>query len=334
MADPDTPSVFVSGETARAVFQWPDAIKALQHAYAQQADPVALPPRTVARGGGAWLRTLPALPPGSRYFGAKLMGMSATAPAPGAEYVIVLFDRETSRIAAFVDANMVTAYRTAATTAAALDRIAPAKVDRLAVLGSGLEAAMHVRAIASVRDLSEIAIFSPTPAKREAFAASIQEELGVTATACASPEEAVRESGLVLAAARSQGERPILYGDWLRDGAVVASIGSTVPEQREIDISVIKRADLIVCDMVEEVLEETGDMIAAHEAGIEFHDKSFGLFDLMSGSLDSRVQAARNPMFKSVGGGLQDVVVAGLILTKALEAGLALPLPAAFETKR
>jgi ornithine cyclodeaminase/alanine dehydrogenase len=56
---------------------------------------------------------------------AKLMGMARSAPTPGVEYVIVLFDRTTSRIAAFVDANLVTAYRTSATSAASLDRLAP-----------------------------------------------------------------------------------------------------------------------------------------------------------------------------------------------------------------
>jgi len=107
-----------------------------------------------------------------------------------------------------------------------------------------------------------------------------------------------------------------------------------VPEQREIDVSVVSRSDLIVCDALEEVLHETGDMIAARTAGVAFEDKAFSLADLMSGALDARVRAAVAPMFKSVGGGLQDVVVAELILTKALQQGLTTPLPITFETKR
>src|SRR5437763_16673687 len=117
--------VFVSAEAAEAVFSWREAIQALVDAYAAPAPRSALPPRAVGVDHGAWLRTLPALPPGRRYFGAKLMGMSSAAAEPGAEYVIVLYDRETSSIAAFVDGHRVTAYRTAATSAAALDRLAP-----------------------------------------------------------------------------------------------------------------------------------------------------------------------------------------------------------------
>lgn len=329
---PDSP-VFVSGEAARAVFRWEDAIRALQSAYAQPTAAAATPPRTIAQSGGAWLRTLPAAPPGGRYYGAKLMGMAMASARPGVEYVIVLFDRETSRIAAFIDANILTGFRTAATSAAALDRLAPKGPGRLAVIGSGLEASMHTRAFASVRSLTEVVVFSPTPERRGAFADAVTKDLGVPARAVSSAQEAVEGSDLVLAAARSRGEVPLLFGDWIKPGATIVSIGSTVPQQREIDVSVAERADLIVCDTLEEVIEETGDMIAAAEAGIDVHSKSYPLTALMSGEIEAQRAAARMPMFKSVGGGLQDIVVAEMILTKALEAGLAKPLPIAFETK-
>lgn len=326
--------VFVSAEASRAVFDWREAVAALQKVYALPIAPAAAPPRTVGAGDKAWLRTLPALPPGSRYFGAKLMGAAMGSATPGVEYVIVLFDRETSRIAAFVDANLVTGYRTAATSAAALDRLAPAGAHRLAVLGSGLEASMHTRAFAAVRPLSEVVVFSPTPARRDAFAETLGAELGVPVRAVGEAREAVEGSSIILAAARSRGEQPILHGDWLSPGMTIVSIGSTVPEQREIDASVVAKCDFIICDMVEEVLQETGDMIAAAAAGVDVHAKSFSLNQLLSGEIEQARAAARLPMFKSVGGGLQDVVVAEMILEKALARELATPLPIAFETKR
>lgn len=325
--------VFISSEVAAAVFDWKSAIAALQEVYSNPCEQAATPPRSIASSGQSFLRTLPAVPPGGRYFGAKLMGMASEAPDPGVEYVVVLYDRQTSRIAAFVDAEKVTGYRTAATSAAALDRLAPARPGRLAVLGSGLEAMMHTRAFAAIRDFSGISVYSTTPARREAFARDIGAELGVAATAASSAEEAVEGADVVLAAARSHGERPILFGDWIKAGAVTVSIGSTVPQQREIDISVAAQSDLIVCDMVHEVVNETGDMIAAARAGVVLDDKCFSLNELMSGSLIDSLAAARYPMFKSVGGGLQDVVVAGMILDRAREAGAATELPIVFNTK-
>ncbi len=326
-------TVFVSSGAAREVFRWEDSIKALQSTYSRPQTPPATPPRTIARGEKSWLRTLPAIPPGGRYFGAKLMGMSLGARSPGVEYVIVLFDRQTSRIAAFVDGNIVTGYRTAATSAAALDRLARPGPASLAVLGSGLEASMHTRAFASIRPLSEVRVFSPTPERRNSFVEAVTRDLGIPARAAALPQDAVEGAEVILAAARSRGEIPILYGSWIEPRAIVISIGSTVPEQREVDISVVERSDLIVCDTLEEVLEQSGDMIAARDAGIACHEKCISLAALMSGACDQRVRAATAPMFKSVGGGLQDIVVAELILTRAMQAGLAIPLPITFETK-
>ena len=328
----DTP-FFVSSEAATRVFSWHEAIEALAVAYAAESDVAALPPRTVARDGGAWLRTLPALPSGCRYFGAKLMAMVPSAARPGVEYVIVLWDRETSRIAAFVDGNQVTAFRTAATSAVALDRLAPAGPIRLVVLGSGLEASMHVRAFATVRPIEELAVCSPTPERREAFAARAAEDLGCPTRAIADARDAVPEATVVLAAARSRGELPILYGDWLAPEVTVVSIGSTVPAQREIDSSVIEACDLIVCDDVAEVAEQTGDMLEAARAGVSFRDKTFALHELVTGQLEQRRVDAARRLFKSVGGGLQDIVVAETIVRRAVEEGLTVPLPIQFETK-
>jgi alanine dehydrogenase len=279
------------------VFSWREAVDAIAGSYGAGAPRTSLPPRTVAADNGAWLRTLPALPPGGRYFGAKLMG-------------------------------------TAATSAAALDRLAPAGPVRLAVLGSGLEASMHVRAFAAVRRLERVAVFSPTVERREAFAAAIAADLGVATEATDDAQAAVARANVVLAAARSHGEVPILFGEWLPPTATVLSIGSTVPSQRELDAGVIAACDLIVCDDVEEVTGQTGDMLEAARNGIDFREKTFSLHELLAGKLDERLAAACRPLFKSVGGGLQDIVVAEVVLRKALAAGAATPLPIEFETKR
>lgn len=329
----DDGPVFVSSEATARVFSWREAIAALGAAYAAPVDAAALPPRTVAHDAGAWLRTLPALPASGRYFGAKLMAMATSAEQPGVEYVIVLWDRETSRIAAFLDGNRVTAYRTAATSAVALDRLAPPGPARLVVLGSGLEATMHVRAIAAVRPVEHLTVCSPTAERREALAAAMATELDCPTTAVSDPREAISTASVVVAAARSQGELPILYGDWLPPDVTIVSIGSTVPFQREIDSSVVAECDLIVCDDVAEVVEQTGDMLEAARAGVPFEEKTRSLHELMSGALDERLAAAHRRMFKSLGGGLQDIVVAETILRRAHEQGLTTPLPTQFETK-
>jgi alanine dehydrogenase len=326
-----TRPLFVSAEASRTVLAFPDAIAALRATYSVPHGPKVSPPRVVARGDGNWLRALAASPPGARYMGAKVFGFGR---AKSVSYLIALFEQETGALAALVDANLITAYRTAATSAVAVDRMAAAGPATLGVLGSGLEAQMHVRAIAAVRPLGRLSVFSPTAANREAFARRLSAELGIPCAAVASAQEAVEEAGIVLAAARSHDESPILLGRWLRAGMLVVSIGSTLPEQREIDVEVVSACDLIVCDVPEEVITETGDMLAAADAGVPFEHKIVSLNELMTGAAADRLAAARLPMFKSVGAAIQDIVVAELVVEKAVAAGLAQPSPLGFLMKQ
>jgi ornithine cyclodeaminase/alanine dehydrogenase len=313
--------MFVSADAARTVLEWKDVVGRLRDAYSVRHGELASPPRVVARGDGNWLRALAAVPPGSRFMGTKVFGFGRQRSV---SYLIALFDQDTGALTALVDGNLVTAYRTAATSAVAVDHLAALDAAVLGVLGSGLEAQMHIRAIAAVRSLREIRIFSPTEKNRRACAAQVEDELKISCVPVATPEEAVRGADLVAAAARSHDETPILLGRWLEEGQTIVSIGSTLPDQREIDADVVARCDVIVCDMPEEVAEQTGDMLAATAAGVGFEHKMVSLNDLLTDADAQRKAAsARLPMFKSVGAAIQDIVVAELVYDKALEKGLA-----------
>lgn len=322
---------FLSAADTEAVLDWDLMIERMRRTYAVPEDHASNPRRVVARGDGAWLRALTAIPVSSRFMGAKVFGRSSSGRV---SYLISLFDKVSGEVTALIDGNVVTAYRTAATTAAAVDRLAPPGPKTYGVLGSGAEAHAHVRALSRVRPLSSLRVYSPSLANRAAFANLFAEELGIEACAVDSPQAAVEQSELVVAAARSFDETPILRGEWLQPGMTVTSIGSTLPEQREVDERAVAVCDLIVCDMIEEVLEETGDMIAAHAQGIALSAKLLSLNEVMLGHADQRIAAAKLPMFKSVGAGAQDIAIAELALEQAMAKGLGSSLPMMFRDKR
>lgn len=321
---------FVSREVTQQVLEWGEMIAHLREAYSAPHTHAAHPRRVVTRGDRCWMRTLAAAPSTSRFMGAKLFGAGRSREV---RYLIVLFDQETGTVAGLVDANYVTACRTGATSAVAVDQLAPHGAAVLAVLGSGAEAASHTRAISHVRKLSSVRVFSTTAERREAFATRMQAELGIPCIATKSAEAAVKESNIVVAAARSHGEKPILFGGWLNPGMLVVSIGSTVQEQREIDVSVVEACDLIVCDAIDEVIEETGDMIAAKDAGIRFEHKMLSLSELITDGKSDRIAKANLRMFKSVGAAVQDISIAELAFNKAVARGLATELPMSLSRK-
>jgi len=306
-----TALVFIGTDAVERVLTWEALVAALREAYAQRHDEHISPPRTFARGDGASLRALASVPPGKRFMGAKVFGRGRNR---GMNYLISLADQDTGEIRALLDANKITAYRTAATSALAVDCLAPRRPVRLGVLGSGAEARAHVQAIASLRQVE-----------------SFEALLGVPCQPAATAAQAMEGADIGIAAARSRDETPILHADALRDGMVLVSVGSTLPQQREIDASVVERCDLIVCDMPDEVSAESGDMLEARARGIDFAPRLRSLNQLVRGEIAA---GARLPMFKSVGSALQDIVAAELVFDLATAAGLAVELPIAFTYKQ
>ena len=315
---------YLSQADIRSLLTWPDVIACLAGAYERGDDPRAAPPKVVARRDGMWLRALTAISGPGTAMGAKII---AKGKPKGADHFIALWDTETAQLICLLDGKNVTAMRTAGTSAVAVDRIAPKEALRLAVLGSGREASTHVSAIATVRQVKSLTVFSPTQANREAFATKFAGELKVECHAADSARAAVEGADLVIAAARSHDETPILQGDWLKPGMMVVSIGSTVPEQREVDPEVANRADVIVADVPEEVSHETGDMIAARAAGVKFEHKLVALGDVVRGTRAVQQKRDNIVLFKSVGSGLQDIAVSEMCHAKAQAAGVGVELP-------
>ncbi|MFT4288931.1 ornithine cyclodeaminase family protein [Nocardioides sp.] len=304
---------------------WPEAVAALKAAYAEPVDPASVPGRSTARGPGHWLRSLPAVSPAGDYAGAKLISASATGGM--ASYLLALFDATTMELAGLMDANFVTGMRTAATSAVAVDAIAPQQPLDLAILGSGFEAFKHLAALAQVRGFSRVRVFSPRAESRQRFIAKAAAELGIEVESARDAESAVASAELVVCAARSRDESPILHGDWLADGSTVVSIGSTVPEQREIDWSTLDRAARVVADVVDEVLHDTGDGIEARARGVDLTVKCVALTDVVSGRITAREAPDQIVVYKSVGSALQDITVGALALRRALASDVGYDTP-------
>ncbi len=312
-------TTFLSDADVEALLAWPELIAAIRDAYRVSIDERAVPPRTMARSNGAWLRSLTAAPPHCEYMGAKLI--AASPPPRRASYLIALFDRKTAALVALMDGNRVTVSRTAATSALAVDELAPRRALRVGLVGSGFEARNHISAISAVREFESVAVYSPTEANRRRLANEIAGTICVSSAAADSAQDAVADADLVIAAARSRDESPTVQGAWLAPGATVVSIGSTLPEQREVDTEVIRRAAVIVADVPTEVASDTGDMIAAADERVESASKIFALEALVQGHLPAREDPGAIVLYKSVGSARQDIAVAELCLDRARALG-------------
>lgn len=319
------PTLFLTDADVAELSDWPSAVNALAAAYATPMHPEMVPPRSMARVPGKWLRGLTAISPTGRHMGCKLI--AACIDARRASYLISLFDAHDAALSCLIDGNRITGIRTAATATVAVRLLAPTRALKVGIVGSGFEANGALTALAASLPIDAVRVFSPTPASRECFASHFRDAHGLAIKAVSSAQEAVSGADMVICAARSRDESPVLLGHWLAPGMTVVSLGSTLPEQRELDEASMARATRIVADMPEEVLHETGDALYAQRAGIDLAAKTVSLADVAAGRVLGRQHDEDIVIYKSVGSALQDVVIAEMLFDRAREKGLGTAMP-------
>lgn len=293
-----------------------EAIAAMEAGFREEGEGRTLLPQRInmKTGNGGWMRVGPVVLEASGWMGFKAMNLT---PGQGVRYQVHLYDLASGALRCIMDAQHLTTLRTGATSAVATRRLARPGKAVTALLGSGPEARAQLDAMVAGGFVSEVRIFSPTEANREALAASFREQ-GVAATASASAMEACEGASLIVAAVKSN--EPVLLGDWLQPGTHVNSVGTARPDQREIDVEVFRRAARVVVDTREGVFGEAGDAIAA--AGIVREGDLHDLSALVGGEVAGRTSDDQITLFKSVGTGIQDIALAATIYTNAVAKGL------------
>ncbi|RDV10008.1 ornithine cyclodeaminase family protein [Arthrobacter sp. RT-1] len=324
--------LFLTDADVASLSDWPGAIEAIRTAYKAPGEEAGTPGRIFAQTDREWLRIMPSVPPSGQLFGAKSIAGSF-ADGLRVSYLISLFDKDSADLVALVDGNRVTGLRTAATTAVGASSIVPSRPLSLGVIGSGFEARSHLTAFSHVLEFADIRVFSPTPANREAFAAEFDGVFGTPARAVGSAREAAEGADLILCAARSRDESPTLQAEWVGPNSAVVSIGSTTPAQRELPAELMARAAAVVVDTREEVVHGSGDMIAARAHGVEVDSLVVTLNAVLTGETEIDVERGIR-IYKSTGSGLQDIVVAEMLVVRARAEGIGTILPVGIVTSR
>jgi thiomorpholine-carboxylate dehydrogenase len=209
--------------------------------------------------------------------------------------IIVLFDATSGVPLAVMDGRLITELRTAAVSAVATKLLTPPVVESLAILGSGVQARAHFRALSLVRNFSDVRVWS----RSANHAHALSEEIG--AKTC-SAENAVRGADVVVTVTNSP--EPVLHGAWLKPGALVNAVGAVGPSRRELDSDAMRGA--VIVDSREAAAKESGDVLLAKA------DIYAELGEILAGTKPT--PNAEVTVFKSLGIAVEDLAAAKLVL--------------------
>lgn len=281
-------------ETAvRAAVSVADAVAVLRDGLAAPVPPQ--PVRTSTTWTGGELLVMPA--EAGPVAGVKLATIgSGPVRVQG---VYVLFSASTLTPLVVADAGALTLLRTAALSALATDLLAPPDASTLAVVGTGPQAREHVAAIRAVRPISAVTVVGRTPARAAELAASLD--------ASVAPDV----SGADIVCVCTTATTPVVHAAELAPRAHVNAIGAHRPDVRELAADVVA-SSFVVVDDPGAARKEAGDLIMAVADGAA----SEAVFDVSLADLvrgDVVPPDAGRTLFKSVGFGLADLLVAGLL---------------------
>ena len=319
MRDP----LWISEAEVVAMMSLPDAIEALRAGLCDEAAGTAanMVKTHATWDAGSTLHAIGAVFEQSGIAGTKTWAHTAGGAVP----LLIVFDASDGSVLAVIEAFALGQMRTGGISGLGTDVLAKPSATTMAIIGAGKQSLAQVAAVAAVRSLEQVAVWSPTPAKREALAAAVTVTLGIAATAEATLEAALAGADIVTLATRAR--TPFLRADVLAPGVHINAIGAITPERAEFEPALLDRATLVSADSVAQV----------RNLSREFNER-FGSDDAAWARLEplSRLVADQRQrpahadltVFKAMGMGISDLSLGRAILASARERGLGRPFAA------
>lgn len=144
--------------------------------------------------------------------------------------LVLLFSIENGELLAIMPDGYLQKMRVGATNGLAAKYLAPEDASKVGLLGSGWQAGAQLMALACVRHLRQVRVYSPNAAHREDFAREMTAELGLPVEPVGDPALAVEDADIIVSATNSIART--VHPDWVREGQFVTCVkyGELGPE--------------------------------------------------------------------------------------------------------
>ena len=315
--------LWITEQEVVAAVSLPEAIEALEKGLALEAKGVArnMPKTAQIWGGHHTLHAVGAVVEGAHTVGTKTWAHTAGGATP----LVTLWNSDTGKLEAIIEAFALGQMRTGGISGVATARMAAQNADELAIIGTGKQAMTQVVAVAAVRNLKRIRVYSPTAENRHAFIGKLEKLFpAIALVEAASIEDAVKDAPIVTAVTRAR--EPIITARMLAKGTHFNAVGAITPEREEFTQDVFDRVDQIAVDMVDSVKSLSAEFKKRFADGD--WSKVRPLSELVAAK-STRAPHADLTLFKAMGMGLSDLALGIEILSRvrSIGGGRAFPHP-------
>jgi alanine dehydrogenase len=245
------------------------------------------------------------------------LGLKAYSVArTGARFYTMLFDPEGGELLSIMQSDKLGQMRTGAASGVATKYLAREDANTLGLYGAGWQAESQLEAIAAVRGLERVIVYTRREESRKLFAEKMSERIGMEIETTHAADEPAAQDIVVTA---TSSREPVLLGEWLRPGAHVNAAGKNFLFKSEIDREVVRRASFVCVDSREELGLEAGDLVQPLETGLILPEAVYELGQVIAGQVEGRRGPEDITLFASQGLALEDVAAARVVYDRAVE---------------
>lgn len=253
-------------------------------------------------------------------YGLKTVCVFPGNPARGKDAhqgAVLLFSAETGELLALMNASAITAIRTAAVSGVATDLLAREDARDLAIIGAGVQARTHLKAIAEVRPIERCRVVSRNMDHARQLAHEMSASVPFAIQPVHTVEEAVDAADVI--ATVTNAKEPVVLREWISKGVHLNVVGSSTPHAREVDTATMAASALFV-DRRESTINEAGDYLFPMREGVigPEHIRA-ELGEVLTGEKPGRTSPDEITLFKSLGLAVEDLAAANYLYPRAQE---------------
>jgi ornithine cyclodeaminase/alanine dehydrogenase-like protein (mu-crystallin family) len=243
-------------------------------------------------------------------------GFYGAEPAALDGMVLVFDARDGSPVAFLLDKGFITDLRTGAAGGVAAKVLAPDRVERVAVIGTGEQARQQLDALAVVRPgFTDVRVWGRSAERATVCADDLRSRVeGIEVEVSPSVEAAVDGAEVVICCTAAR--EPLVHADRLAAGAHVTALGSDGAGKQELDPEILRSADLLIVDSLEQCAS-LGELQHAPDQA----ERSIELGAICAGSQPGRTSATQLTVCDLTGLGVQDVAAALVVMERAADGG-------------
>ena len=256
----------------------------------------------------------------------KMMGfkMWANFGSPLTGTLNFLYSMETGELLAIIQAHLISKFRTSATSGVAAKYLSRPDASVIGMIGAGRQSEAQLEAICAVRAIKRAVVYSRRPEPLKAFCQKMSEKLKIEVVPAAKPEDVTKGADIIVTMTNT--EKPVLFGEWLTGPCLIIAAGGNHWYEREVDLEVIKRSTMIICDEKEHSKVEGGDLLYPIGKGLLSWNQVQELGDIVVGRVKLPPLDKSTILFELHGLAIEDVAISEVAYEKAKAMKLGRPV--------